>query len=547
MTSPGLFAASWRFHRGTPAGVGAPPLPPLPLSSETDSRSIDFGPSAPIIDIFQRVENPDDPFALRDLYLARVEHALGASSFRSELAELWRSSRPRRVVEACEILNSRAAVRFVKETFNHFFRDDLYGQLRDDNHIIMSSGAVDEQVWGLPTALKECISFALERDWYGYSDSRGREPARAAVGRYETTRLPGVEYTASNVALTMGGTFAANCIADMVLTGRLTHSPALCAIPNYPPLVESVARRAPVQLVPTPLQDGMTTLSALIDQLRPDTPLVLLQTVTNPTGARVHEGQLAALIGAASPATVIVLDECHEWLGTPTPLSAARGAANVVRLASLSKGWSAPGVKLGWILADAAVIDTYYEYASTSFGGPPSLYYTAAEVLARMERWRHDGVSDIGTEHLAEFETGYGLRCATLQAAYTQYSTERDWREAQLLAARSLAASRLAGSDAMVVGARYSINSSVTLPDCDNSYLEFRRLLAEEGVAVFPGLLTFCLSEDNVRVTTSRRPEQLIAGLSGMRSYLDRRRQGLSNGRRPTRCASAAASSPPTT
>lgn len=543
MTTPGLFAESSGFRTGAPGTFRVD----QPRQCDVDSVSIDFGPSTPIVDIFERVDNPDDPFALRDMYLGRVEHALGASSFRPALADRWGSSRRRRIVDASEILNSRAAVGFVKETFNYFFRDDLYGQLRDDNHVIMSSGAVDEQAWGLPTALKDCITYALERDWYGYSDSRGREPARAALARYESARLRTADYTARNVALTMGGTFAANSIADMVLTGRQSQSPALCAIPNYPPLVESMARRGPVQLVPTPLRNGSTALTPLIDELRPDTPLVLLQTVTNPTGARVNEEELATLIHSASPTTVIVLDECHEWLGHHTPLLPARSAANVVRLASLSKGWSAPGIKLGWILADTAFIDTYYEYASTSFGGPPSLYYTAAEVLARMERWRCDGVAEVDTEHLAEFETNYGLRRATLQAAYAQYRDERDRREAQLLATRSLAASSLAGPNSVVGAAHYSINSSVTLPDCDNSYLEFRRLLNEEGVAVFPGLLTFCLSEDNVRVTTSCRPEHLVAGLSGIRSYLDRRRQGLPNGSWPRRCASDAASSPPIT
>lgn len=67
---------------------------------------------------------------------------------------------------------------------------------------------------------------------------------------------------------------------------------------------------------------------------------------------------------------MILLDECHEWLGPKQVFSKVRAASNVIRVSSLSKNWSAPGVKAGWIMADAAFIASYYEYASTSFGGP---------------------------------------------------------------------------------------------------------------------------------------------------------------------------------
>jgi aspartate/methionine/tyrosine aminotransferase len=368
------------------------------------------------------------------------------------------------------------------------------------------------------------MAFALDRDWYGYSDSRGREPAREAIAAYESARVNGAAYTLDNVALTMGGTFALNCLADFVLTGHTSTAPSLCAIPNYPPLVESVARRGAVQLVPTPVVNGMTSIGPLIEQLRPDTPLVLLQTVTNPTGTLVHEEELSRLIRAAGPNTVILLDECHEWLGPPQHLPHARATDNVVRISSLSKNWSAPGMKVGWILASSAFIDAYYEYASSSFGGPPSFFYTAVEVLARMERWRDEGVGDIGREHLAEFEDTYGLTRDNLQTAYSSYVQERSRREHDLIQLRDMATNRLDLPTTTVAAARYSINTAVRLHDFDDSYLAFRELLEQESVAVFPGMLTFCLAEAVVRVTTSRRWSQLGPGLDRIESFLARKR-----------------------
>jgi aspartate/methionine/tyrosine aminotransferase len=521
MSHPALFGGPSQF---TPWLATRHSLEPsLPVRAV----SMAFGPTDPLIEIYERVPNPDDPFALRDIYLGRVEAAYGDRSSRPELAALWRSSRSRRAVNVEEILTSRATVRFVKEVFNHYFRDDLYGSLRRDDHLILSSGSVDEEEWGLPTIIKDCLTYALKRDWYGYSDSLGRETAREAIARYESARMPGTKYTLENVALTLGGTFAISSLADFILIGRTTTAPALCAIPNYPPLVESVARRESVRLVPTPLIDGVTSIAPLIAEVRPDTPLVLLQTVTNPTGTMVSERELEKLVLKAAPNTIIILDECHEFLGPPVQWSAARTASNVIRVSSLSKNWSAPGLKVGWILADSNFITDYYEYASSTFGGPPSLFYTAVEVLARMERWREEGLQVISSAHLAEFEANYGLTRSALQCAYASYVSERDARESALIHSRDIAEFRLNQPNSTVIAARYSINSAVALHDWDCSYLAFREILDQTRVSVFPGLLTFCLSEGLVRITTSRRRSELNVALDRIQRFL---RSGVDQG-----------------
>ncbi|MDO0928869.1 pyridoxal phosphate-dependent aminotransferase [Streptomyces sp. TG1A-8] len=474
-----------------------------------------------VLDVFARARRPDDPLELRDLWLGRVEHELGADARHPALAEQWRGSRRLRPVEPEQVLNSRATVRFVKELFNWFFRDDLYGDLRDNARYILSGGAVDEERWGLPQSLKDCIRYALDRDWYGYSDSRGRYPAREAIAAYESARLDGVRYGAEHVAMTMGGTFAVSTLADFVLHGRSpSASPALCAVPNYPPLVETVARRHGVQLVPLASEHGRTSIEPLIAALTPDTPLVLLQTVGNPTGAAVTEEGLARLVRAASPSTVIVLDECHEWLGDYEQRTAARGAPNVVRVSSLSKTWLAPGLKAGWFLADPGFIADYYEYASSSFGGPPSFFYTVVEVLARMERWLITGVDEPGPNELKEFEASYGLDLERLRHAYRTYRTDRLRRAEELTTLRDAATVRLAETPARVLVPRFSINTTVELPGWDDSYRCFRDVLRETGVSLFPGILTFCFSGAVMRITTARPWDQLAPALDRLGSHL---------------------------
>jgi aspartate/methionine/tyrosine aminotransferase len=465
-------------------------------------------------ELFERARDPGDAGELCRLYIGAVEAELGAGCLRPDLAAQWRSAAPVRQVSDDEILQSRATVRWVKHLFNYYFRDDLYGALRRDDTVLLSSGSLDERVYGLPQSLKRLIVAAIDRDWYGYSDSRGRRSSRRAIAALENCRVAGAPYDEDWIAVSMGGTFAIACLADFLLSGTAPTAPALCAIPNYPPLVEAVARRTAVQLVAV-ATEGATDISALIAALRPDTPLVMLQTATNPTGTCVPEHQIARLIAAASPSTIIILDEAHECLSgrVQPPRCPERARANVVRVASLSKTHSVPGMKLGWIVAHPDVMREYYEYASTTYGGPPSLFYLLVEVAARFEAWLAVNL-DVPSEHaLDEFEPSYGITLQGVTSQYVGYLAQRRQLERRITECRERALSALAVGGCRPAQATHSINVAFQVGDCGSSYVWFRRCLAATNVACFPGILTFGLNEDAMRITIARRIEDLTSGL----------------------------------
>lgn len=462
-----------------------------------------------LTDVYARAVNPDDPFELRDLYVGRAEAELPSPAHWPHLIERWSSSRVRRRVSEDDVLAGAATSRFVKELFNFYFRDALYGTLRDERTLIMSSGAADESVFGLPDPLRACLIYALDQGWYGYSDSRGRTPAREAISRYETVRSPHSTYTVENISISMGGTFAMNSVADFVLRGRAPGE-ALCLLPNYPPLVESIARHCQVRLVPGASGAGRTDLEPLIEALSPDTPMVMLQTVTNPTGCAVDEQQLEWLIKAASPQTVIVLDEAHECSGPQIERSPARSAPNVVRLVSLSKSLRVPGMKVGWIVGSAEFIADYYEFASTTFGGPPSLFALLVEAAVRFERWMLEGVESPSTAHLAEFEEHCGLRLDALGRAYRDYAAQRAVQEEGITASRRWLEQALVDLGWDVVTPQYSSNVCARPPAAGDSYRDFRRILANARVSVYPGALNLLLDEPGVRFTSAQRPEKLL-------------------------------------
>ncbi|NOQ71179.1 MAG: aminotransferase class I/II-fold pyridoxal phosphate-dependent enzyme [Crocinitomix sp.] len=462
------------------------------------------------LDVFRRAKNPSDPIELRDLWIGRTEQMLGNKKKRPELAEKWKSANIERSITAEEVLCSNTTVKFVKEIFNFYFRDDLYGVLSSDDHIILSSGAVCEESWGLPEVLKECILFALQKNWYGYSDSRGRDSTRNAVAIFENSKLQAETYSLENIVITIGATFAISSISDFILKkNKDMNSPALCLIPNYPPLVESVAMRHDVKLVPMEAHEGRSSIKSLIRELRPDTPLVLLQTAINPSGTLVDEAEIEELIRTASPSTMIILDECHEWLGPKIRLSNLRSAANVIRVSSLSKPWSAPGVKCGWFIADESFVKDYYEHASSTYGGPPSIYYTMIEFLAKMEAWINQGVELPEMKHVLEFDSSYNLNLGLIQNAYLNYKAERNEVKQELNCQRDTTVSKFGQMPVNIIQPKYSINMALEFPQYNDSYLCFREVLHDTSVSMYPGILNFCFTGAVERITIARPWEDI--------------------------------------
>lgn len=465
-----------------------------------------------MLEVFCKAENPEDPIEILNLFLGRIESELGEKQMRPELAALWQKAKYRRNVTAKELLSSNVTIGFVKELFNFYFRDDLYGRLESDQNIILSSGAVFEDLWGLPEIMKDCLRFALNKNWYGYSDSRGRESSRIAIADYENIRMGEEVYDVNNVVITMGATFAINSLADFVLTNS-QGSEVLCGIPNYPPLVKAIALRHEVKLVPIQTTGVVSSIRQIIDTLKPDTPMVMIQTVLNPNGTLVDENEIKELITKASPNTIIILDECHELLGPKISFCKERAAENVIRISSLSKKWAVPGLKIGWFIANKNFIKKFYEFASTTYGGPPSFYFTLLEFLARMESWLLQGVDELVPKDAELFNEDYNIKLDKLQKAYTNYKDHRIARQHELYNLKGISLNNLANSNAKFIMPNYSINIGLEYSGYKDSYSCFREILHEKSVSFYPGILNFCMSGSLLRMTFTRPVEEIKESL----------------------------------
>lgn len=401
----------------------------------------------------------------------------------------------------------------LKRVFDYYFRDDLYGTQIRREPIILSSGSFDEQAFGLPSSLKDCVRYSMDKNWYGYSDSLGRSSVRRALARLENARASGMtEYDVDNIAVVLGGTAAISSVVDMIVedAGTAVAPKAVACVPNYPPLVASLARRLSVDMVPTPLVNGEVGVGPVLDALKAAPTIVLMQTVVNPWGLRVSESNIARVIRALPRDCYLILDECHDAFGPQVRLSSARRDPRVISVHSLSKRWAAPGLKAGWLVAAKPFVDRFYHHASTTYGGPPALLYLLLEMFGLFERARLTG-EDLGSER-EYLRLEYGLDDHRWQRALEDYLSSASRMETQVLARRTYALDRLSDAGIPALTPSYSINLLIRIGDLPSYHL-YRRLVQEANVSVLPGLLTMGDCAGTARISPCLNAPLLEEGL----------------------------------
>ncbi len=441
-----------------------------------------------LLPALNRLEDETDVLSARDLFLGAAAAEVRAPSAISRFADAYHRSPIRRDLTSADLLQLRIVPKLVKSIFDFYFREDLYGHWRANEPLILSSGSFYGDGFVLPDSLKKSISFAVERDWYGYSDSRGRRETRQALAALTGACFGNEDlFDLSHVAVVMGGTAGISSVVDYLASKRASRGIALCSLPNYPPLIAAIDKRYDVDFGELSLVNGKVDLSSLLEKLDARHSLVMLQTVVNPWGLRIEEDQLIRLIEATPSGCTVILDECHECHGPTVEYSTKTVRSNVIRVNSLSKRCAAPGLKVGWIVADPMFIDGFYEHASSTYGGPPSLFYLLLELFARFEAARKTECKTLrGELHL--FSTNYGYSEETLDAAYGNYVQSTKNFGASLLARRKLTVSRLSDGGFGYVAPKYS-NNVFAVGGTASTYATYEGLIASSNVSVYPGIL----------------------------------------------------------
>lgn len=130
------------------------------------------------------------------------------------------------------------------------------------------------------------------------------------------------------------------------------------------PIIAGLAGARPVEV---PLDgDWRLDPAATLAALGPRTRVVLICNPNNPTGTALPPAGIDALLAAIPGDVLVILDEAYADYAAPAPEVMASPAARLARHANLailrtfSKAWGLAGMRVGYCLADPAIIETVH-------------------------------------------------------------------------------------------------------------------------------------------------------------------------------------------
>jgi len=222
-------------------------------------------------------------------------------------------------------------------------------------------------------------------------DLARRYPSPARLEAALAARL-GID--ADRVAVTAGGDDAlCRALRLVAAPGReiVLPAPTFEMIPAYARLHGMRVREIP--------WDGAWPREAVLAALGPETAAVAVVTPNNPTGATASVADLAAVARAAGGA-LVVLDQAYAEYDDDAPTRAALAFDNVVTVRSLSKAWGLAGLRVGYAVGPAALVERLRAVGQPYAVSGPSLA-VALRAVESGDAWMRDHVARVRGEREA--------------------------------------------------------------------------------------------------------------------------------------------------
>lgn len=388
-----------------------------------------------------------------------------------------------------------------KENFNSFFQDELYGKFRNSSNIVLSRGGWSDSFIVFPKIFSFCLQYTLKRHWTGYSHSLGHKNSIGALLGFVNADKTKNHYFQDNVALTIGNSFTFGIIFKQ-LHQWFPNAGIVTLKPYYPPIIKSIS---------THFKD-ITFVSSLQTE---EHLVVEIASVIEATGSKVLflsnfigvEGRIfskkfwTTIIALVKKRNLfLVIDEglAFENLQYPENIN----NKNTLRVVSLSKKYGIPGMKLGFMLGGKKFMDEFYDYASTNYGGPLSVFFLLSEFLYSFE---HACITD-GRESsvLKELSNRYDISYSQITALYDDFketleknkdnfnynlSLFKDWAEKN---AKHFDTIHLFGGINAFIRLKFQYGSAHSF---------FTHAVSKFGVSVLPGKCLGEISDKLIRIT----------------------------------------------
>lgn len=211
--------------------------------------------------------------------------------------------------------------------------------------------ALGEPGWAFPQVAAETLRYwSQQAEHCGYGPNSGLSELTDALSTYTGAAIEQIMVTAGSQAA-MFAVFQAHVEPGSVV---LVPDPGFPAYETLAVLAGATCLR--YQLGPAGELDAARLIGAL-DQA-PATSLVVIGHPANPTGgAASAEAMSAVAQRCADTNTTLLSDEVYRelWLDEPQP-SIRDVTSHAIVLESVSKGWAAPGLRVGWATGPAALL-----------------------------------------------------------------------------------------------------------------------------------------------------------------------------------------------
>jgi histidinol-phosphate aminotransferase len=196
------------------------------------------------------------------------------------------------------------------------------------------------------------VTEAIERA--GATVNRYPDPGSAAV----TRALARVHGISQDRILVGAGSVA--LLQTLFQAAGDPGSEAVYAWPSFE-LYPVLAELAGFASVRVPLASGTHQLGAMAAEITSRTRLVVVCNPNNPTGTVVGGDDLARFLADVPPTCLVAVDEAyHEYVRAPKASSALDLCAahpNLVVLRTFSKAYGLAGLRIGYLMGDARVVD----------------------------------------------------------------------------------------------------------------------------------------------------------------------------------------------
>jgi aspartate/methionine/tyrosine aminotransferase len=405
------------------------------------------------------------------------------------------------------------SIHWSKGNFNKFFQEDLYGRFDSDSNIILSRGSWEDNHVVYPKLFSFCLNYSLDKHWAGYSDSLGHNNSFEAICKFANLYFNDSRYyyKNDNVAITMGNVFALNQIFCHLKT-LIPKAELIALKPFYPSILKSASRNFKKVKFISSLDTEDEILLNIAAKLESKSSKILL--LTNAIGV---EGRIFSEIFWQGVLKIInnrdvylIIDE-GMWF-EPLKYPQEINNSNVIRVVSFSKKFGIPGMKLGFMLASKEYLSKYYDWASSNYGGPPSIFFLLIEFICFFEYIQHSSTDQ--TKELIFLSERYGIELEKLAELYYDFvdSTKQNQYK---LGSNQKTLRKWLDENKTYIEAAYDFGgiNVLILPKIAGSSYNLFLSLIKNGASIFPGA---CIGDDTdslFRVTLLESQENFCLGL----------------------------------